>query len=310
MMRKALGCTKMKRLCRNLDIRTYQAVGILESLWHLTANETPQGDIGKLSNEDIALAIDWIGDEDKLIQSLVVSGWLDSSTIHRLIVHDWHQHADDAVDNRLARAVKLYASGVRPRMNRLSVQEKATLCAQFDELAILCAQNPDPCALPEPVASSQLPEPEPEPGKSTDIEDLGQIFSPRPAVEAIPEKQKSQTAMQRDFQECWSAIWLKTGAAAAFKAYDKQRKAGVTHEVLLTAIKAQGAGILENARRSGITPIHPATWFNQARYLDEEAAYRPRDGPNKPGSDRIAMASAKFAERMAEVLEEKCRNAR
>jgi hypothetical protein len=153
MMRQALGCTKMKRLCRNLGIPSYAAVGILESLWHLTARETPQGNIGKLSNEDIALAIDWSGDEDKLICELLASEWLDSDETHRLIVHDWHQHSDDAVDNYLARRGFLYANGARPRMNRLSVQEKAALCARFQ---VLCAQNPTPCAVP--VTSNQIPD--------------------------------------------------------------------------------------------------------------------------------------------------------
>ena len=57
MKREAIGHTKMKRLCRRLDIPQWQGVGLLESIWHLTAGEAPRGDIGKLSDEDVALAI-------------------------------------------------------------------------------------------------------------------------------------------------------------------------------------------------------------------------------------------------------------
>lgn len=152
MMRQAFGCTKMKRLCRNLDIPTYAGVGLLESLWHLAARETPQGNIGKLSNEDIALAFDWRGDEDKLITALVDSGWLDEHETHRLVIHDWHEHADDGVDNQIARRGLLYANGARPRMKRLSVREKTDLCARFP---VLCAQRANSCAVP--VTSNQLP---------------------------------------------------------------------------------------------------------------------------------------------------------
>jgi hypothetical protein len=32
-----------------------RAVGVMESIWHLTARETPRGNIGKLSNSMIAI---------------------------------------------------------------------------------------------------------------------------------------------------------------------------------------------------------------------------------------------------------------
>lgn len=102
--REAVGHTKMKKLCRLLDIPVYQGIGILEGIWHLTAREAQRGDIGKLSNEDIALGIDYRGDEEKLISALVKCEWLDEHPQFRLVVHDWHEHADDAVKKRIARS--------------------------------------------------------------------------------------------------------------------------------------------------------------------------------------------------------------
>ena len=104
MKRDALNHSKMKRLCRKLDIPVYQGVGILESLWHITATEAWRGDIGKLSNEDIAIAIDYRGDEDQLIAALVSSGWLDESKEHRLVVHDWQDHAAEWLQKRAKRS--------------------------------------------------------------------------------------------------------------------------------------------------------------------------------------------------------------
>jgi hypothetical protein len=106
MKREARNHSKMKRICRKLDIPVYQAVGLMESIWHVTATEAWRGDIGKLTNEDIAIAIDYRGDENNLIDALVGCGWLDVSAEHRLLVHDWPEHADQAVQKRAERSEK------------------------------------------------------------------------------------------------------------------------------------------------------------------------------------------------------------
>ncbi|HEY4757769.1 MAG TPA: hypothetical protein VIH43_04365 [Chthoniobacterales bacterium] len=184
MKREAIGHTKLKRLCRDLKVRHYVGIGILEALWHMTALESPQGNIGKLSNEDIAFGIDWQDSQDVLIDALVQSKWLDRHPEHRLLVHDWHEHCDDYVDMKVARSTLFYANGAKARMNRLSVAERtkieenyarqnpirahgvqinATACPEpdhvFDRKSLvdhsvsaatqngsLCAQNGDPCA--------------------------------------------------------------------------------------------------------------------------------------------------------------------
>lgn len=127
--------TKLKRLVRTLKVPQYAAVGILESLWHLTAREAPEGNIGKLSNEDIAIWIDWDGDATVLIEALIVSGWIDEDTTERLLIHDWHEHADDATKKAIDRQRKKLAD------NGGNVQTST-----------------DKTRLPEP-----LPEPVPEP---------------------------------------------------------------------------------------------------------------------------------------------------
>ena len=97
MLRQAHNSPKLKRLKRRLQIPQYAAVGLLESLWHMTATQAPRGDIGKWSDEDIAANLEWPGDETELIEVLVGCGWLDEDPEHRLIVHDWDQHADSDV---------------------------------------------------------------------------------------------------------------------------------------------------------------------------------------------------------------------
>ena len=149
MKREAAGHSKMKRLCRKLNLQLWQGMGLLEAVWHLTAREAPRGDIGKLSNEDIALAIDYRGDENELVDALVHSEWLERHQTHRLIVHDWDEHADDAVQVKLCRARLHFANGQPPRFAKLGKNEKAEAMEfylrhpHFDEV---CAQNAIPCA--------------------------------------------------------------------------------------------------------------------------------------------------------------------
>lgn len=124
MKRDCLGHTKMRKLCRRLDLPLWQAAGLLEVLWHLTAREAPQGDIGRLSDEDIAIGMDYRGDEGNLIEALVLCGWLDRHETHRLLVHDWAEHCDDAVHMRLARGKLWFADGTAPRYQRLPKHER------------------------------------------------------------------------------------------------------------------------------------------------------------------------------------------
>jgi hypothetical protein len=103
---------KLLRLRRRLSIPTWGAVGILESLWHLTAQHAKDGAIGKtFTNEDIANAIGWEDCPNNLIEALVSSGWLDMCESNRLVVHDWHEHCPEFVKGNIRRMKKAFATG-------------------------------------------------------------------------------------------------------------------------------------------------------------------------------------------------------
>jgi hypothetical protein len=123
---------KLGRFAKVLGVRRYVAVGLLEMLWHLTARYTPAGDVGKWSDDEIATALDWEGEPGVLMRGFVSSGLLERHPDHRLIVHDWAEHADKAVKQLLTR------------------QGKGFVCPHVYTCAHISA-------LPEP-------EPEPEPG--------------------------------------------------------------------------------------------------------------------------------------------------
>jgi hypothetical protein len=100
---------KFRRLQRRLKTSTVITVGTLELLWITTARNAPQGDIGRFSNEEIAIACDWPGDPDELVNALVECGWLDCHDYCRLVVHDWAEHCPNHVKGTLARWNKSFA---------------------------------------------------------------------------------------------------------------------------------------------------------------------------------------------------------
>jgi hypothetical protein len=94
---------KFKRLCRRLGVTPAVAAGTLELLWIATQKEAPRGDIGKFSDEDIAIAVWWEGEPTELVNTLVETGWLDRHPTHRLLVHDWQDHAPRYVHGIVAK---------------------------------------------------------------------------------------------------------------------------------------------------------------------------------------------------------------
>lgn len=145
---------KTKALARALKIPQYSAVGILESLWHWTAQFAPAGDVGRYENSDIADGVHWDGDAEKLVAALVSCRWLDEHDEHRLVIHDWSTHADDAVNLVLARRTTFFTDGTRPKLTRLAKPERERIQSQFDTHGAHTE-----CTLPIP--SHPLPKPSP-----------------------------------------------------------------------------------------------------------------------------------------------------
>lgn len=151
---------KAKRLAKALGISLVQVVGHLELLWHFTAKYAPRGDIGRFTDEDIEDAIGWSGQSGALVTALTICGWLDSHSdpVVRIYVHDWHEHADEAVKKALTRAGAAFVCG--------EVRSRPTT-----------ADNGRPPE-PEPEPSQSLAKPEPEPPPANDapfpsVEDYG-----------------------------------------------------------------------------------------------------------------------------------------
>ena len=113
-LRAVIDHPKFTRLKVLLRLNRACTLGYLEALWHFTGRFTPQGNIGKYSDAEIEAWVEWDGEEGALIAALVKAHWLDPHETHRLLVHDWHKHADDATRQALKRAKLEFAVNEDP----------------------------------------------------------------------------------------------------------------------------------------------------------------------------------------------------
>jgi hypothetical protein len=103
----ALTHRKTRQLASILGIQPCYAIGILEALWHATAEHAPQGNIGRLSNADIAMEMYYTYNPDVLMTALVEAKFLDENKEFRLVVHNWAKRADYNTKRKLLRYNKL-----------------------------------------------------------------------------------------------------------------------------------------------------------------------------------------------------------
>lgn len=103
--------SKFRKFASDLGVRGYVAMGILEALWCFTRANAKTGAIGKFSNTEIAKNIEYEGDADKLVWSLVENEWVDTHPEHRLVIHDWEDHMPNYLKGQLKRTKTLVAGG-------------------------------------------------------------------------------------------------------------------------------------------------------------------------------------------------------
>lgn len=95
---------KFKRLHRRLGFRfRRETIGLLEALWIFAQNNAKAGDVGRFTDEELAVELEWPGHPEELVAALVETGWLDRCAVHRLLVHDWADHSPNWLKGVVAR---------------------------------------------------------------------------------------------------------------------------------------------------------------------------------------------------------------
>jgi hypothetical protein len=118
---------KIKRAAALLGIPSFAAAGLMECLWLWTAKYAPKGNVGRWDDDMIVSAIPGAAElfqPSQVVAALTTARLLDPHDVHRLIVHDWSEHAVDSVHMALGRAGELFADGKQPKLSRLGGDEK------------------------------------------------------------------------------------------------------------------------------------------------------------------------------------------
>jgi hypothetical protein len=140
---------KVDELAARLKLKRWGAVGLLELLWHATAQYAHAGDIGRFTDDAIAKMLCYDDASTKLVSALVATGWVDRCACHRLRIHDWPDHADQTVERVLAKRGQAFIQCYDDASTKLA--------GSYDETS-----QPLPLPLPLPKANSLLPTPLPD----------------------------------------------------------------------------------------------------------------------------------------------------
>ena len=134
---------KFANLKSMLGLPKGAALGWLEALWHFTGRFTPQGTIGKYTDQAIEAWVEWDGTPGKLVAALIETGWLDVDCDHRILVHDWREHADKATKNAISRANLTFCTP--------GVRTEGVRCTYTTPESGTVYRLPEPVPVPDPV---------------------------------------------------------------------------------------------------------------------------------------------------------------
>lgn len=271
---------KFLRLKRRLKLAHWQAVGLLESLWLFTQANAPAGDVGRHCNEDIAASIEWDGDADSLIASLVECGWIDDDDDHRLLIHDWADHVPTYLKGAMAKHGKDFAKQSAKQPAKHGPKHPAKHDAKQTQND---TEHPAPCLTLPSVGES---------GVNTCVaerhEDEGEVewngphgIDPHPVANGKPRKPSPYSA---EFERFWSVYppYRRTAKGAAWKVWQVALRL-IDAETLIrraTEYAASPRGQSDYAKM-------PATWLNGRCWEDSGPAWgvTAPAGPNGAESD-------------------------
>lgn len=195
-----------------------ETLGILEAMWAFTRKLAPDGAIGKWSNQIIAAGIFSTVPADQLMDALVEAGWLEESSEHRLVVHDWEDWATESLKRNLRSRGRPFAKGDDSRRNveggpkpitktpekaakaakkaanakgdlQTQKQLAATEAANGEQFSSSpCLQTASPRAVPSP---SPIPSPIPSPSNKNEVGSDYNTGESHPPAAAIPKRQEN-----------------------------------------------------------------------------------------------------------------------
>jgi hypothetical protein len=202
---------KLIQLAAELKIRKYAAVGLLELLWHMTAQFAPEGDVGRFQDSEISRQLDWLGDPPRLIAALVNCRWLDKHPTKRLIVHDWSTHSDSTCDKYLSDSGRRYADGKPPRRKGDLPLPNLTSGTTSRDKSGQVATSRDKSRLPMPKPLAPCPSPLPVPVPLPEAPPPADLLAQVKKIKSIRKEFGAlrdvdlKNALKEFPEECWDA---------------------------------------------------------------------------------------------------------
>lgn len=210
MKRTGMGHPKLRRLARLLDLAyPYGAVGMVETLWHFTAIHAIRGNVGKWSDAEIADGIGWPTDDAaRLIEALVDAGLVDRHSVHRLVIHDWSDHADQSTKKTLGKRRLTFAN-----LDDSTLTQGGPAPEAAGSVPESFQNNSGTVRNDSGTVQKRSAQPEPEPGPEPE---------PEPGPERAGPAAADDSVTFDELMKKWNAI---QGVSRCVKATDSRRKA-------------------------------------------------------------------------------------
>ena len=150
---------KTKKLARLLGVSVPTAVGHLHGLWYWALDFADAGAVGQFDAEEIADAVMWDGEPQKLVEALEKSGFLDRNE-EGVFIHDWRDYAGHFAQMR---EVKREQARIRKQRQREREREGKADVTQVSRVTSRMSRHvPVQLPIPDNISSSELS------GESTD----------------------------------------------------------------------------------------------------------------------------------------------
>jgi hypothetical protein len=140
---------KTKHLMKLLNLREREVEGLMLAIWRFTKYNAPRGDIGKYTDEELEIALEW-DQPGTLIPALLKARFFDHSNDPRVrfTVHQWHEHCEAHVHTLVVRLCTTFADGTFPHTGKASAYERQKFYEKYPD------RRPPP---PPPENVTQFP---------------------------------------------------------------------------------------------------------------------------------------------------------
>lgn len=255
---------KFKLLKRRLKLPLWQVKGILQSIWDFTTENAMRGDIGRYTDAQIAMGIEYDGDIHLLISTLVDEGWLDKGGSLRLVVHDWPEHCERWVKQRIERQGLGWAENDPEFQKHQKHKSKNIENIEHEgETALGGAQR-------HSVAhNGGIPNPNPNPNPKPNPKPHNPLSGMPPDGGGVCVFDQSIGFAQ--FWEQYPKGERKKGMVGAEKIYRREIRTQALHDCLLERLNTDKSSRGWTKDAGQFIP-GPSAWLNAKRWMDEVAA--------------------------------------